>query len=546
MFHSDLHKSLRDTEEVKSLRERQPMQSMDEQPWQQATSQPAPDNQTSWERQWHPGNPQEPHLDQKVGDSAQSPDQSERQANEYQGVSERIPFGYPPAPATYPPAMMQPQPEPAWTYPPRPEQYHSRTFGQPVAAGTIQPAQPGQPGQQGAPSGGMYGAFSQSAEMPPGNPPYGGKRSGLRTGAIIALVALLAAVFGTGLFAGWQFSRINNAPTSPTVLQPGNNSTIPVPQLTGNNADVVREAVINKVRPGVVQIDVISSNTHALGSGVIIDGRGYIATNHHVVANATSIQVTLADGSSQSARLVGTDAADDLAIIKITPPSSGLSVVTVGDSSQLRVGQEVLAIGSPLGNAQTVTSGIISAVSRNVSEGQNGPTLPDAIQTDAPINPGNSGGALVDMQGNLIGIPTLNAIDTEFNTPANGLGFAIPANRVKFIAQQLIADGRVTHTGRAILGVGVASVDQNIARQSHLGVNYGVLVESVTSNGPAATAGLKTNDVIVQLSDKAVHNTNDLSRALLQHNPGETVPVKLYRGSQVLTLNVSLGELPAS
>src|SRR5207247_3888284 len=132
---------------------------------------------------------------------------------------------------------------------------------------------------------------------------------------------------------------------------------------------------------------------------------------------------------------------------------------TVGDSAKLQVGQEVLAIGNPLGITQTVTNGIVSALNRNVSEGPNGAIIPNAIQTDAPINPGNSGGALVDLQGNLVGIPTLTAIDPEFKTPANGVGFAIPSNRVKLIAEQIINTGKVTHTGRAALGVSVTSVN---------------------------------------------------------------------------------------
>jgi S1-C subfamily serine protease len=317
-----------------------------------------------------------------------------------------------------------------------------------------------------------------------------------------------------------------------------------VPPLTGNNADAVREAVISKVQPGIVQVNVSSPGQQALGSGVIIDGRGYIVTNNHVVAGASTVQVTLANGTMLPATVVGTDPADDLAVIKITPPAYGLTTLHLGDSSKLRVGQGVLAIGSPLGNAETVTSGIVSALNRNVSEGQKGPILPDAIQTDAPINPGNSGGALLDMQGNLIGIPTLNAIDTEFNTPANGLGFAIPVNRINFIAQQIIADGHVTHTGRSILGVTVTNVDQQVATKNHLSVTSGVMVVNVTSSGPAASAGVKTGDVIVQLGNRTVKSASDLSMALLQHKPGDVVAVKIYRGTQQVTLNVPLGELP--
>ncbi len=290
----------------------------------------------------------------------------------------------------------------------------------------------------------------------------------------------------------------------------------------------------------------MTGTQQALGSGVIIDGRGYIVTNNHVVSGASSIQVTLANNQTLPGKVVGTDAVDDLAVIFITPPAGGLTTVTMGDSSQLRPGQEVLAIGSPLGNAETVTRGIISALNRNVSEGESGPTLPDAIQTDAPINPGNSGGALVDLQGNLIGMPTLNAVDTEFNTPANGLGFAIPVNRIRFIAQQIIADGHVTHTGRAILGVTVTTITAAVAEQRHLSVNSGVLVVNTTAGGPAASGGIKANDVITQVGERTVNSTSDLSAALLQQKPGESVAVKINRDGQQLTLHVTLGELPAS
>ncbi|HLX58679.1 MAG TPA: trypsin-like peptidase domain-containing protein, partial [Ktedonobacteraceae bacterium] len=255
---------------------------------------------------------------------------------------------------------------------------------------------------------------------------------GLRTGAILALVVVLALVFGTGLFAGWQFGRTSGAVSSNSsnvaTLQPGSTSAVTVPQLSGNNLEAVQEAVVAKVRPAVVEVDVTTQGGGAIGSGVIIDGRGYIVTNNHVVSGAQSLVVVLYDGTHLSAQLVGTDPADDLAVIKVTPPKNGLATLKLGDSSKLQVGQDVLAIGNPLGNNETVTSGIVSALERNVSEGQGGATLPDAIQTDAPINPGNSGGALVDLQGNLIGIPTLTAIDPEFNTPASGVGFAIPSN----------------------------------------------------------------------------------------------------------------------
>ena len=308
----------------------------------------------------------------------------------------------------------------------------------------------------------------------------------------------------------------------------------------------MREAVIAKVRPAVVQINVTTQSGAALGSGVIIDRRGYIVTNNHVVSGAQSIEVVLYDGTSiKNVQLVGTDPADDLAILKITPPASNLTVATLGDSSKLQVGQDVMAIGNPLGITQTVTNGIVSALGRNVSEGQGGATIPNAIQTDAAINPGNSGGALVDMQGNLVGIPTLTAIDPEFNTPANGVGFAIPSNRVNFVATQIIQTGKVTHTGRAVLGVRVATVDATLAAQDNLSVDHGVLIVSVVQNGAADQAHLQAGDVIVKVDDKQVTDTSSLGDALISKSPGDTVSVQIYRGNQQMTVSVKLGELQA-
>jgi S1-C subfamily serine protease len=277
---------------------------------------------------------------------------------------------------------------------------------------------------------------------------------------------------------------------------------------------------------------------------VIIDRRGYIVTNNHVVDSAQSINVVLFDGTRLPAQLVGTDPADDLAVVKIST-SKNLAVITIADSSKLQVGQSVVAVGNPLGINETATSGIISALGRTVSEGQGGATIPDAIQTDAPINPGNSGGALVDMQGNLIGIPTLTAIDPEFNTPASGVGFAIPSNRVTFIVPQIIQNGSVTHTGRAALGVNVVSVDATLAAQENLSVDHGAWIYRVISGGAADQAGLQSGDVIVQIDNTAINDLSSLSDYLATRNPGDVVSVHIYRGSQQLTIQVKLGELQA-
>ncbi len=373
--------------------------------------------------------------------------------------------------------------------------------------------------------------------MPPVQPRPSGR--GIRTGAILILALVLLLVLGVGIFAGWQFGRSSTT-------QPSATPVATIPPLSGNNLETVRSAVIAKASPSVVQINVTTQSGGAIGSGNIIDKRGYIVTNNHVVAGEQSMSVTLYDGSKLPAQLTGTDPADDLAVVKITPPSSGLAVATLGNSSKLQVGQEVLVIGNPLGITQTVTNGIVSALNRNVSEGQGGGTIPNAIQTDAPINPGNSGGALVDMQGNLIGIPTLTAIDPEFNTPANGVGFAIPSNRVAFIVPQIIQTGSVTHTGRAALGVSVTTVTPTLAAQDNLTVDHGVLIVNLTPNGPAASAGLQAGDVIVQVDNKPVTDVQSLADALLSKNPGDTVAVTVYRGNQQMTVNVKLGELQAS
>ncbi|GER83282.1 serine protease [Thermogemmatispora aurantia] len=375
--------------------------------------------------------------------------------------------------------------------------------------------------------------------MPPASPP---RRGSSFRAVLITLV--LAVVFGGLLFAaGWEFGNANGVASA--TLQTGSSNSAPTTKVVTTD-EQAREAAIAKVQPAVVQINVsTASGASGIGSGVVIDKRGYIVTNYHVVENAQQIEVVMADGTHLTAQVAGTDPADDLAVVKINPPSN-ITVATLGDSSKLQVGQEVLAIGNPLGETQTVTHGIISALGRTVSEeGQGTAVIANAIQTDAPINPGNSGGALVDLSGNVIGIPTVAAIDPEFNTPANGVGFAIPSNRVRFIVQQIIATGQVTHTGRAALGVRVASVTPQLAAQDNLPVDYGSLIVSVTANGPAARAGLRAGDIIVAIDGQKVTDNQTLSDILVNKSPGQTAKVTVYRGNQQLTVTVTLGELQA-
>jgi len=210
--------------------------------------------------------------------------------------------------------------------------------------------------------------------------------------------------------------------------------------------------VVAKVRPSVVEISTASD----LGSGVVFDDRGDIVTNAHVVGSATQFQVTSFNGQSMTAALVGTYPPDDLAVVRVASPRD-LSPATFGDSSGLQVGEVDLAIGNPLGLASSVTEGIVSFNGRTVPEG-NGVVLPATVQTSAAINPGNSGGALVDLDTQVIGIPTLAASDPQLGGgAAPGIGFAIPSNTVKLIAGQLVGTGKVTRTGRAALGIAGAT-----------------------------------------------------------------------------------------
>lgn len=319
----------------------------------------------------------------------------------------------------------------------------------------------------------------------------------------------------------------------------------PKPDGSGDKPnDMTREQVISQARPSVVQINVQVGQAKSIGSGEILDQQGNIVTNNHVISNGHDFQVELFDGTTLPAKLVGADASDDLAVIKINPPKH-LTPIALGDSSQLQVGDAVLAIGNPLGITQTVTSGIVSALGRTVPEGQDqgGATIINAVQTDAAINPGNSGGALVDMQGKLVGIPAVVPLDPEFKVPASGVGFAIPVNRVKFIAPQLIQHGKVVHSGRAAIGATVATVDAQVAAQAGLSVDHGALIVSVTPGGPADQAGLRTDDVITQVNNAAIANATDLTDELLHQDPGSTANVTIMRGSKQMQVKVKLGEM---
>jgi S1-C subfamily serine protease len=267
-------------------------------------------------------------------------------------------------------------------------------------------------------------------------------------------------------------------------------------------------SVVRTVSPEVLQIQTNSG----LGSGVVFDAQGDIVTNAHVITGAQTLSVTLSSGDVHPATIVGIYPQNDIAVVHISGAKP--HPATFADSSRIEVGDIVLAIGNPLGLRSSVTQGIVSSAGRTVSEG-NGVVLPSVIQTSAEINPGNSGGALVDLEGGVVGIPTLAAIDPQLGeAQAPGIGFAIPSNSAKNFASKLIASGRVAPAGRAFLGVIVSTI-----------VVGGVLVQSVQPGGPAARAGIKAGAVIVSVAGQATPNTDMLSSVLATLRPGQTVPL---------------------
>jgi putative serine protease PepD len=318
----------------------------------------------------------------------------------------------------------------------------------------------------------------------------------------------------------------------------GTGSAAPSPAAAdAETLETAFQRVIGDVLPSVVEI----RTSTGLGSGVVYNDRGDIVTNAHVVGTEQAFEV-LASGSAGplEATLVGSYPPNDLAVIRVTDGES-LRPATFGDSSGVEVGQLVLAMGNPLGLEATVTNGIVSATGRTVTEPPSaaspGATLPDAIQTSADINPGNSGGALVNMDGDVIGIPTLAAVQPQAGAAAPGIGFAIPSNQVTHLADQLVEDGVVTDSGRAALGVRVTTVVDSSGKPQ------GVGVVDVVPGGPAAAAGIQPGDVIMSVDGQEAPSTDALGAVLAELEPGDTVPVVVLRGGNEQEVEVALGEL---
>jgi Do/DeqQ family serine protease len=271
---------------------------------------------------------------------------------------------------------------------------------------------------------------------------------------------------------------------------------------------------------------------HGLGSGVIVTADGYILTNHHVIDGAEQIKVDLNDGHTLEAKVVGSDAPSDLAVLKIS--ASGLPVLSLGDSDRVRVGDVALAIGNPLGIGQTVTMGIISAKGRQT--GLSNGSFEDFLQTDAPINQGNSGGALVSTASELVGI------NSQILSPTGGsigIGFAIPSNMARIVMDQLIANGKVR---RGQLGITIQKITSDVASRLGIQEGKGVLVAQVQPGGPADKAGLKQGDVIIAFNGTAVNDPNSFRNQVASTPPGTAVALTILRNGKQQDLHATLGE----
>jgi S1-C subfamily serine protease len=409
----------------------------------------------------------------------------------------------------------------------------------------LQPSQPYRPYQPSQPYQ-QYWIAQPTPPVPVGQPGDARRPSRIRRSWGIALALAGALVVGV---AGCSIGAATNSPQANTVAGSPQSSTVSVPP----SAQDLQQTVINviaAVEPSVVQIQGQGGQGSDIGSGEILTSDGYIVTNDHVVQGFSSFNAVLSNSKSYPAQVTGQDPDHDLAVLKIN--ATGLRPITFGDSSKVQVGQFAIAVGSPLGLAQSATFGIVSALNRDAQEGPGGPaaSLSGLIQTSAPINPGNSGGALVDLQGHLIGIPTLGAQNPQSGTAADGIGFAIPSNTVQTQSQKL-KSGSVASQGVAFMGIQGETVDQALAQAWNLPVSSGVLItgfgQDTAGVSPAQQAGLQSGDIIVKMNSTTIKNLNDLTDFLVNQSPGTKVSVGVYHSSGgQSTVTVTLGTRPSN
>ncbi|MFI5175382.1 MAG: S1C family serine protease [Terriglobia bacterium] len=374
---------------------------------------------------------------------------------------------------------------------------------------------------------------------------------------VFALLFMILAAYVV-----WRMPR----PNGPDTVVPGDlaeqlkvKNVSASPQESYSNDEQINIQIYRTVNPSVVNITTETVEydfffmpvpAQGTGSGFVIDSQGHILTNFHVVEGARRLEVTLYDKSKYSARLIGGDKSNDLAVVRINAPQAKLHPVKLGDSGSLLVGQKALAIGNPFGLAGTITTGIISSLGRSI-RAENGRVIENVIQTDAAINPGNSGGPLLNSRGEVVGI------NSQIYSPSGGsvgVGFAIPINSAKAILTDLISVGRVK---RAFFGVRGYSIDPDLAEALRLPVDHGMLVARVTRGGSAERGGIRGGDewfivgnqrmilggdLIVSVDGREFDSDEDINRYVESKQPGGTIKVDLYRGRRKMTLDVPLIE----
>ena len=404
---------------------------------------------------------------------------------------------------------------------------------QPQYGANMPPAGPGNRNPFGAPGQGFPNQPNQT-------PVVTKQKSGMTSHVVTAVVAALVS---GALCLGVGFTAITNgwvhAPTSSSLSDVKSNTSGSGSAKAKSGTAVDWTAVAKEVSDSVVAIDVATSDGEAKGSGVVISDKGYIATNNHVISGAQQIQVTLASGAVYSAKVVGTDTTTDLAVIKLDNPPSDLKVAEFADSDNLAVGEAVMAIGNPLGYDDTATTGIVSALNRpvTVTDDDNNAIVTNAVQIDAAINPGNSGGPTFNAAGQVIGINSSIASTASSSGTAGsiGIGFAIPSNLVKRVANEIIDNGSVRHV---VLGITIKSSSVEAD-----GVTRGCAqVQAVTDGGPASKAGVKAGDSIVAFNGKAVNNNYSLLGYVRASAMGDKVKLTVVRGGNTMDLEVTLDQ----
>jgi S1-C subfamily serine protease len=385
--------------------------------------------------------------------------------------------------------------------------------------------------------------------------------SALLGGALVAVVGLIAIAAGWVDSKGGSTTTIAAPAAAPIVTSSTHEPTNVVNQIyrhDGGGVAFIQADQPAKKSSGLSPFGEESQGGGtATGSGFVIDPEGHILTNNHVVEGANRIQVKLgASDTTYGAQVVGTDPATDLALLKVNAPADQLHPLNLGDSSKLQVGDPVVAIGNPFGLDRTVTSGIVSALQRQI-QAPNGFSISNVIQTDAAINPGNSGGPLIDAAGSVVGINS--QIETGGSGNGNvGIGFAIPIDTAREVVTQLENNGKVEH---AFLGISGGSITPDLARAVNLPVQQGVLVASVVKGGPADKAGIKGGDtaatieganislggdIITKIDGKTVDSMDEVVSIVNAAKPGDSLDVTVLRDGSTKTLTVTLGDRPAS